>query len=78
MLQRHVPTNFTEVRGFLGRIGHYRKFVKNYVIIAKPPTSLMKQKLLSWTPEADAAFTALKHALSSAPVLSLPDFNEAF
>jgi hypothetical protein len=38
----------------------------------------MKQKLLSWTPEADAAFIALKHALSSAPVLSLPDFNEAF
>jgi hypothetical protein len=60
MLQWPVPTSFTEVRGFLGLNGYYRKNFKNYGIIDKRLTSLLKQKLFSWTLEADATFTALK------------------
>ena len=32
-----IPNNVTEVKSFLGLLGYYRKFIKNYSTIAKPP-----------------------------------------
>lgn len=66
------------VRSFLGHTGYYRKFIKNYGTIAAPLTALLKREAFRWSLEADAAFAALKAALSSAPVLQLPDFARTF
>ncbi|XP_062003229.1 uncharacterized protein LOC133720775 [Rosa rugosa] len=55
-----------------------RRFVKHYGLIAKPLTELLKKGNFIWTPNADTAFSELKAAITSAPVLALPNFDEEF
>jgi hypothetical protein len=62
----------------LGLAGYYRKFVKNYTSIASPLTALLKRDAFSWSESATTVLESLKHALVSAPVLSLPDFTSTF
>jgi hypothetical protein len=64
------------IRGFLGLTGCYRKFIQSYGDIAAPLTQLLKREAFNWTPAATAAFEALKAALTSAPMLQLPDFSK--
>jgi hypothetical protein len=44
MVDWSTPKTFTDLRGFLGLTGYYKKFVKNYEILAKPLTSLLQNK----------------------------------
>jgi hypothetical protein len=79
LAQWPAPHSVKELRSFLGLVGYYRRFVCHFGLISKPLISLLKKHtVFVWTPEHEAAFQALKQALSQSPVLALPNFAKPF
>ncbi|MDO9013470.1 MAG: RNase H-like domain-containing protein [Polynucleobacter sp.] len=73
------PQCTSDVRRFLGLAGYYRRFVNDFARIAQPLFKLLEQKQAwEWGTESQQAFTQLKSALATAPVLAFPDFNRHF
>ena len=74
-----VPKKLKDLRSFLGLANYYRRFVKDFSKIAHPLTKLLrKNEKFIWSPACHSAFTLLKHALVSAPILRFPDFSKPF
>jgi hypothetical protein len=64
-----TPENLTHLRSFLGLVGYYKKFVKNFGVICKPLTELLKKKTMFILASLhQQAFSALKDALVEALV----------
>ena len=87
-----TPTSKEEVRPFLGFIGYYRKFVKDFSKTAKPLTNLLpptrrkgtrKKKdegdnPFVWNDSQEGAFQSLKSQLIKPPILGYPDYELPF
>ena len=74
-----APKDVTEVCSFLGLVGYYRRFVKDFSKIARPLTSFMKKsRKFKWNDDYEKAFQILKERLTTAPVLTLPDGDQDY
>ena len=74
-----IPQSAKEVQQFLGLTNYYRRFIKDFASLAKPPHRLTKKgRVFTWTPESDLGFNALKQKLTSAPILALPNWSKPF
>ena len=74
-----TPKSITEVRSFHGLVSFYRRFVKDFSIIAAPLIEIVKKNVgFHWGNDQENAFIVIKERLCSAPMLALPDFNKTF
>lgn len=75
-----IPKTPKEIKRFLGLVGYYRKFIKDFARIAKPMTSFLKQnsKVNINCPKYIEAFETLKTLIINPPILKYPDFSKTF
>jgi hypothetical protein len=67
------------VRSFLGLVGFYRPFVKDFTTIAAPLHELMKKGMVfHWGRAQEESFSTLKDKLTHVPLLQLPNFGKTF
>ena len=78
------PTIYTAIKGFIGLIGHYRGFIKDFAKITDPlyeyarGDTAKKKEWVVLNEAARSAFHKLKKAVMSAPVLAYPDPNKEY
>ena len=69
----HEPNKVKAVRQFVGFVGYYRRFVKDFAELAEPLVALTRKGApFIWTDAQQTAFEALKACLLSAPILGFP------
>lgn len=74
-----VPQSATQVRAFLGLCSYYRRFIQDFAHIADPLHRLTHKGVpFIWSGEAEEAFSILKQALTSPPVMAFPDLSAPF
>ena len=73
------PTDVKSLRRFLGMVGWFRKFIKNFSALADPLYLLLKKDApFYWTDNQESAFQGLKDALVNSPLLAFPRFDLQF
>ncbi|GJR60359.1 reverse transcriptase domain-containing protein [Tanacetum coccineum] len=73
------PTNIKGIRSFLGHVGFYRCFIKDFSKIPRPLTKLFeKDTPFEFDDECQKAFESLKEKLTCAPVIVSPNWNLPF
>jgi len=73
------PKDKMTLRGFLGLVQFYKRFIPGYSEIAAPLHMLeRKGRAFEWKDAQQTAFDLIKEALTSAPVMARPDFKKIF
>ena len=66
------PTNLSELRAFIGKVGYYGKFIPNFASVAAPLFKLGEKAENLYGPQN---VRNLKKAMREAPVLAFPNFD---
>nr|GEW80399.1 reverse transcriptase domain-containing protein [Tanacetum cinerariifolium] len=73
------PTTVKGIRSFLGHAGFYRRFIEDFLKIARPMTRLLdKDTTFFFSKECVEAFQILKRKLIEALILIAPDWDLPF
>lgn len=73
------PTTKKELMRFLGLVGYYRGFCRNFSEVVAPLTDLLKTRVtFVWSFSCQQAFERVKSLLCEAPVLAAPRFDRPF
>ncbi|MBW0574970.1 hypothetical protein O181_114685 [Austropuccinia psidii MF-1] len=79
VLQKPVPKSIKEMQYFLGFASYYRNHIKNFAHITSSFYKLCsKDVVFEITKERRDSYERIKHELTNAPVLILPDFELPF
>jgi hypothetical protein len=76
-----TPMTIKDIERFLGFANFYRRFIKNFSMIAAPLNTLKGgkgEKVWKWETEEQNAFESIKEAISTEPVLTLPNEEGVF
>lgn len=74
-----VPKTPKELKGLLGILGYYRRFVRDFAKITKPLTAqLRKGETIEHTSQFMKAFETCKSLLTYSYILQYPDFEKPF
>jgi hypothetical protein len=73
------PRTVKEIHSFLGHVGFYRRFIKDFSKIARPLCNLLaKDAPFDFNEECHAAFESLKKTLTSTPIIQPPTWTVSF
>jgi hypothetical protein len=80
ILKLPFPTTKKALRGFLGMVGYYRKFIHMFAAKARPLTRFLREDAPALMEDKVSrhAFEQLKSAIQVAPILWTPDWNKPF
>lgn len=76
MVSWPILTNLRELRGFLGLMDYYRKFVAGYARISLSLTEQLKKDKFGWNVATEKAFEQLKRAMTLVSILPMLDFTQ--
>ena len=73
------PINIKRIRSFLGHVGFYRCFIKDFSHIARPLTNLLAKDVpFEFDDACLKSFNILKKALISTPIIQPPNWSLPF
>jgi hypothetical protein len=79
VMKWNTPRDVGQLCSFLGLCNYFRRFIQGYSTLVAPLTNLTQHdSKYNRTVEYHEAFDKVKYALTHAPVLALPTFDESF
>ena len=73
------PKSIKDIRSFLGHVGFYRRFIKDFSKIARSLTNLLAKDVpFDFNDECFKSWGKLKHELISALIISAPNWAKPF
>ena len=73
------PKSVFKIRSFLGLVGYYRRFIKDFSRLATPMTRLTRKEVkFEWNDLCEEAFQELKRRFTSAPILTVPEMRQRY